>query len=297
MPKRMSERQLAANRQNALKSTGPRTVNGRAASKMNALKHGILSSQVLVKSLHYKESQRDFEALHQRFSEDLKPVGPVEEMLVDQIVSSHWRLRRALQAESGEISLSLSRSFRSRTHHASPSMQWMQWQLSGDAGHAMGQTSIGCAVLMSMLESVAEAVQQHGSLSQEIIDQLGPRLGGKTSRFVRRLEDLLKHQEDCGATDGKSLPEPPAVLDFLNQEINRLRLQRDACVNAEEAEHDAQVAASVLPAADTLDKILRYETKLERQLYRAMAQLERLQRMRHGEAIPAPLSVEVSGQG
>ena len=42
---------------------------------------------------------------------------------------------------------------------------------------------------------------------------------------------------------------------------------------------------------------LRYETKLKRQMYRAMAQLERMQRMRCGEAIPAPLSVEVSERG
>ena len=37
-----------------------------------------------------------------------------------------------------------------------------------------------------------------------------------------------------------------------------------------------------------------YETTLERQLYRAMSQLERLQRMRQGEAVPAPMVMEVS---
>ena len=36
---------------------------------------------------------------------------------------------------------------------------------------------------------------------------------------------------------------------------------------------------------------MRYETKLERQIYRAMAQLERLQRMRKGETLPAPMAV------
>jgi hypothetical protein len=39
---------------------------------------------------------------------------------------------------------------------------------------------------------------------------------------------------------------------------------------------------------------MRYETKLERQLFRSMAQLERLQRMRRGEAVPPPLAMEVS---
>lgn len=56
----------------------------------------------------------------------------------------------------------------------------------------------------------------------------------------------------------------------------------------------AQQAAAALPSMEVLDKILRYETKLERQIYRALAQLERLQRMRLGEAVPPPLSVEVS---
>ena len=50
----------------------------------------------------------------------------------------------------------------------------------------------------------------------------------------------------------------------------------------------------MLPSMEVLEKILRYETKLERQMYRAMAQLERLKRMRRGEAVPAPLAVEVS---
>ena len=53
--------------------------------------------------------------------------------------------------------------------------------------------------------------------------------------------------------------------------------------------------AADTPDQEVLDKILRYETKLERQMYRAMAQLERLQRMRQGEAVPAPLSVVSEG--
>jgi hypothetical protein len=52
--------------------------------------------------------------------------------------------------------------------------------------------------------------------------------------------------------------------------------------------------ASLLPAQPVVDKILRYETSLERQLYRAMNQLERLQRLRNGERVPPPLAVQVS---
>jgi len=55
-------------------------------------------------------------------------------------------------------------------------------------------------------------------------------------------------------------------------------------------------SAAVLPPADVLEKILRYETALERQLFRAMNQLERLQRRRLGENIPAPLTMEISAR-
>ena len=56
-----SVKQIAANRRNAQKSTGPRTPEGRAVSKMNALKHGIFSKEVLVSGLNIKESSRELE--------------------------------------------------------------------------------------------------------------------------------------------------------------------------------------------------------------------------------------------
>ena len=64
----------------------------------------------------------------------------------------------------------------------------------------------------------------------------------------------------------------------------------------EDAEEQSRQAAAVLPSEATLDKILRYEAALERQIYRAMNQLERLQRRRQGETIPAPLTMEVSAR-
>ena len=43
-----SDKQGAANRRNALKSTGPKTPEGKAAVRLNAMKHGLLSKDVLL---------------------------------------------------------------------------------------------------------------------------------------------------------------------------------------------------------------------------------------------------------
>jgi CRISPR/Cas system-associated endonuclease Cas1 len=55
-----------------------------------------------------------------------------------------------------------------------------------------------------------------------------------------------------------------------------------------------------IPSKDELDRLLRYEGAIERQLYKAMNQLERLQRMRSGESVPAPIAADIdvnTGQG
>src|ERR1019366_2756716 len=90
-----SEAQFAANRENARKSTGPRTLHGKLASRMNAVKHGILSSAVVVRGLRIREHEEEFKSLRDQCWECLAPVGRMEEMLVDKIVAAQWRSRRA----------------------------------------------------------------------------------------------------------------------------------------------------------------------------------------------------------
>ena len=43
-----SDKKVEANRRNALKSTGPKTLEGKSAVRMNALKHGLLSRETLL---------------------------------------------------------------------------------------------------------------------------------------------------------------------------------------------------------------------------------------------------------
>lgn len=65
--------------------------------------------------------------------------------------------------------------------------------------------------------------------------------------------------------------------DSADRKLERLESAR------KEISETATVARLALPSAEVTDKILRYETAIERQLYRGISELERLQERRTGE--------------
>jgi hypothetical protein len=84
-----------SNRRNALKSTGPKTTEGKAASSGNAIKHGAYSEALTVLG----EAVEDFEAMRDGMVASMAPEGALEERLVDRLASIWWRLERAGRVE------------------------------------------------------------------------------------------------------------------------------------------------------------------------------------------------------
>jgi hypothetical protein len=92
-----SDKQIRANRRNARKSTGPKTPHGKAAVRLNARKHGLLSGQILLPN----EDEVSLMQLSEHLYSQLLPVGELESILVDRILAATWRLRRVLAVEAG----------------------------------------------------------------------------------------------------------------------------------------------------------------------------------------------------
>lgn len=90
--KNASTAKIAANRENALKSTGPKDTS---ITRLNAQKHGLLSKEVLLSG----ESSKTLEDLGKGLRLELAPDGELENILVDRIVSSTWRLKRIIKIE------------------------------------------------------------------------------------------------------------------------------------------------------------------------------------------------------
>lgn len=94
-----SAAQIAANRRNARKSTGPRTPGGKAVSAQNAWRHGLTARQVAVSD----EKNQDYEEFAAALRDSLAPADEVEALLAERIVLLSWRLRRVARAERGMI--------------------------------------------------------------------------------------------------------------------------------------------------------------------------------------------------
>ena len=92
-----TQRQIDANRENALKSTGPRTEAGKAASSANALSHGLTAASTVVLP---EEDTDAFERLREGVIADLDPAGALQKALAQRVAVLLWRLDRATRLEA-----------------------------------------------------------------------------------------------------------------------------------------------------------------------------------------------------
>ena len=91
-----SEKQRAASRANGAKSTGPVSVEGRARSSRNSLRHGLCSEVVVLPH----EDRGAFEALRDSYMDDFQPANQSQHDLVETMAAARWRLNRLVEIEA-----------------------------------------------------------------------------------------------------------------------------------------------------------------------------------------------------
>jgi hypothetical protein len=91
-----SLRRIRASQANGARSSGPVTAQGKRISSQNAISHGLLARQVVMGD----ESPEGFQAVLDDHLGRLQPADGVEFGMVEEMVASHWRLRRAWALET-----------------------------------------------------------------------------------------------------------------------------------------------------------------------------------------------------
>ena len=201
----ISPRQLAARRANALKSTGPRTSEGKEIARQNSLKHGFFSCDVVNAVLDGPARLDEFSTMLDALLAEYDPQSVRERILIDEVAASCWRIRRILRYECRET-----------------------W-IDDDRYERKAKTE---------------------SPSDALLSTMGYDHQGNRDRIFRKLRR--------------------AGLDTL-----------------------------ILPDDSDVDKIVRYERLIKRNLYRALYTLERIRAARQGpqssDAAPLPEPLNLGG--
>ena len=93
----VSDRKIRANRENAKKSTGPVTFEGKQKVSGNAITHALTAERLVI----IGENLEEFHAFKESMFKIYEPIGAYEEEIFIKIVEIKWKLRRVTSIETG----------------------------------------------------------------------------------------------------------------------------------------------------------------------------------------------------
>jgi hypothetical protein len=297
-----SPKQIEANRRNAMQSTGPRTAAGKEVSRANAIKHGVRAEEVVIMG---QENPAESEELYEKLCDDWKPVGHTETNLVRELAIAEWRQRRARRAELGEI-----RNENLAVSNRDPAEQiaHVERLYPSLLPKILRESSVGIDLIIKAVKEALDELASDGEISEATCKGLDRMFEKGTESptvwlkvwFLDDLSDLSpEHRDDnevptvlLAAIEPDKKKAARKLLDGCLKELKRLKAKAS---RQEKLAREIERQRLSIPDGPNCERIQRYETAIDRKMFRLFDQLERLQRRRRGEAVPPPVNVNVSG--
>lgn len=133
----ISQKQIEANRRNASKSTGPKTDEGKEASRANATTHGLTASTATIYLPIRHENPQDFQDLRASLINDIQPANTREMLCIEMMAAAYKRIQRSEAMETAF----LDGGMEAMQHRAG-----LPLEPAGDADR------LGCAIVMGKKE-------------------------------------------------------------------------------------------------------------------------------------------------
>jgi hypothetical protein len=293
-----TEKQIATNRANARRSSGPITAAGKAKASRNALKHGLLAKEIVIDDGEGAESREEFDSVLLALTDRFDSQGPLEEMLVEKIAVAYWRMRRAYRFEVGLVRKKLDNT-RDQYYHGDPleignkekrddeidariaeaQRLHRDWQDDKKWFTKMHKDGNDLAEIYDFEDNWDWVCEQ----ASEFVDE--------STYTPAALRAALR---EAGWSDDRIWQCHIGIcaeqMESLAQQIQDLQKKKQSNRLAVQV----RKKLGAVPGGYELDQLLKYEGSIERQFYKAVDQLERLQRMRAGDNVPAPISIDLA---
>ncbi|MBD1911275.1 hypothetical protein [Leptolyngbya sp. FACHB-8] len=297
------------NRQNSLKSTGPRSARGKAIASINATKHGLLAaSPPLVQG----EDLTTFQNVVQGLVDEHQPQGPTEFLLVQQLAMAHLRLHRLWGAEAAIARLEqLNVERRAKTPkfrtpeellgggEDSPEVilkvellvltslvngitDQIQWEIPKRGVRKWDDSEEAIALLAKLRELLEEAIKKY---PRESIPRIRDVNRGMNHYHVwMRLISWQSTAESEAINPGVNLR---YLLKAIEPEVNERReevqAQLDDLARIEQERQQAAIAVAAIP--QDADRLARYEARIMRSMEAALDRLAMLQERRRATSM------------
>jgi hypothetical protein len=304
-----SEKQVAANRANARKSTGPRTEAGRGIAKLNAVKHGGLSPLPVLPDVETRDA---WQTHLDGTIASLQPSGHLETVLVERIALILWRMNRVARFEREITAVGQERvvddlvekrrldyrstgpnhpdEVRSRLRDTRRSLGVIAAMYRrSDSEPMTGEDAE--IVLSAVAERTEEVDPEIFSMPEVVPDEIPwSQFNGWTVGRVRQGIAAM------AAAEGEDVSADTLLFAALEQyRVEAIKLKADADSVARDLDHMRR--ERLLASGPETDRIARYEAHLSRQLAQALHELERLQAARAGTSVTPPVVVDVTVSG
>jgi len=297
---------VESNRANALKSTGPRTVDGKNTARWNALKHGLLSKAVVLREGEGKEDEEEFKELLLSLHETYGPEGTMEEILVERIAVGYWRLQRAIRFETGmlreDLDCILFDYYNEADYQGKKPKQKRDFEAARKKDRQTIRENKYCIKLLAAGLDLS-AAHEDKPISMEtyyrnlINEEYNDAYFEEIETDEMTLDQMRQFLINYGWTDDK------LRNNFIQQDVREIELCRKRIKDlfAEEKAETFKLSRLLYTKAvlkeEGLNRLLRYETAIEKQIYKALHELLRLQSARRGERPSLPVAVDVSTDG
>jgi hypothetical protein len=280
-----TEAQIAASRANALKSCGPKTPEGKAISRRNALKHGMAGEGVVIPAGDSAEVERRAGAMLL----EMAPRTVMGAYMVGRLAELTVRVERCSRNERAAIEY--------RATHARADFDEAR---IAEVDHTLAYIAKEPATYSRKLRSMPEGIDRMIALLLDLREELntgrwdwhhGDKVANLTgarymdlpvSRVRALSEAIVGDFRYLNVGEGEGLSKPDridwarnAMADRIDEELQML-LDHRKTLDLEAIEEDRAGAADRALFDPSKEAILarRYEAAAEREVYRALRALE-----------------------
>lgn len=278
---------------------GPKTKVGKELVRLNAMKHGVLASTPVIPGL---EREEDWEAHREGVLESLGPEGHLEVTLAERVALLLWRLQRMARYEREMIAVAQEQVdgdlAERRALRADIMLPGMRSEYPEDVAADL-QAARETLALIERLPGMPDDAPMSGDDAAEILSAVGDQTemadpyhfslpgvpdGVAREEFTDWSAGLVR--EGIAAIAAHEAVDPAelwsAAAEGAHADVKRKKFDADQVA----AERDRMRRERLLPDAATLDKVMRYEAHLNRQLNQTLHELEALQARRQGGVAP-----------